>query len=117
MQAANLELRRGDILDGPVAPGGFDLVTVRGVLHDVADADAAIANLVSSMRPGGAIVLVEPDFLPVSVSEPAEVRDRLAASGALEESSIEAFLAHCADPAWWTQTIAFTVIHGRTPST
>ena len=26
---------------------------------------------------------------------------------------IDAFLAHCADPAWWTQTIAFTAVHAR----
>jgi len=24
-------------------------------------------------------------------------------------------LAHCADPNWWTQTIAFTAIHARAP--
>jgi len=25
------------------------------------------------------------------------------------------FLARCADPAWWTQTIAFTAASGRVP--
>jgi hypothetical protein len=24
--------------------------------------------------------------------------------------------ARCADPAWWTQTIAFTAAHGRAPA-
>src|SRR5690349_4791855 len=43
-----LELRQGDIVAGPVEPGGFDLVTARAVLHHVADADAAIRNLVAS---------------------------------------------------------------------
>jgi 2-polyprenyl-3-methyl-5-hydroxy-6-metoxy-1,4-benzoquinol methylase len=71
---ANLELRTGDILDGPVAPGGFDLVTARAVLHHVADAEAAIANLVASARPGGAVLLIEPDFLPVGAAEPEAVR-------------------------------------------
>src|SRR2546430_749142 len=51
----------------------FDLVTARAVLHHVTDAKAAIANLVASLRPGGAILLIEPDFLPVSVAEPVEV--------------------------------------------
>ena len=32
-----LELRQGDIVAGPVAPGDFDLVTARAVLHHVAD--------------------------------------------------------------------------------
>jgi SAM-dependent methyltransferase len=173
----NLELRKGDILAGPVAPGDFDLVTVRAVLHHLTDAQAAIRNLVASVRPGGAILLIEPDFLPVSVAEPPEVRAfwdgwlawsreqgidyeigrrlpatlaelglegveaaaetdlynggsawaryweqtvielraRLIASGRLENRSIETFLAYCADPTWWTQTIAFTVVRARTP--
>jgi ubiquinone/menaquinone biosynthesis C-methylase UbiE len=70
----NLELREGDIVAGPVAPGAYDLVTARAVLHHVADAEQAITNLVASARPGGALVLIEPDFLPVSVAEPPEIR-------------------------------------------
>jgi SAM-dependent methyltransferase len=174
---ASLEFRQGDILDGPVAPGGFDLVTARAVLHHVADPQAAIANLVASARPGGAIVLIEPDFLPVTIAEPPEIRSfwegwlawsrqqgidyaigrglpnrlanlgleqieataetalyngssdwarywrltieelrgRLVASGELDEESVERFLAQSADPAWWTQTIAFTAVRGRAP--
>ena len=152
-------------------------MTARAVLHHVADARAAIANLVASVRPGGAILLIEPDFLPVSVAEPpdvrafwdgwlawsrragidyligrslpaalagracgtslrpprprsttaarrgptywiqtvVELRGRLVASGDLDDRSIDAFLAHCADPAWWTQTIAFTAVAARAP--
>ena len=127
-------------------------------------------------RPGGAILLIEPDFLPVSVAEPADVRafwegwlarsrgqgidyfigrklpavlsglglgdigataetalypggsdwaeywrltitelrPRLVGSGHLGDRAIDGFLARCADPAWWTQTIAFTAVSGRT---
>jgi SAM-dependent methyltransferase len=170
-----LELRQADILAGPVQPGNFDLVTARAVLHHVADAEAAVVNLVASARPGGAVLLIEPDFLPVSVAEPpevrafwdgwlawsreqgidyfigrrlpamlsglglehvrataetahynggsawavywrltvAELRTRLVASGRLDDRSIEVFLARCADPGWWTQTIAFTAAAGR----
>ena len=170
-----LELRQADILAGPVQPGNFDLVTARAVLHHVADAEAAVVNLVASARPGGAVLLIEPDFLPVSVAEPPEVRafwagwlawsgeqgidyfigrrlpvmlaglgledvgataetthynggsawavywrqtvtelrSRLVASGRLDDRSIDTFLARCADPGWWTQTIAFTAAAGR----
>src|SRR5258708_861716 len=73
-QAPGLEFRQADILAGPVEPGGFDLVTARAVLHHVADAEAAVVNLVASARPGGAILLIEPDFLPVSIAEPEEIR-------------------------------------------
>ncbi len=68
-----LEFRQADILAGPVEPGGFDLVTARAVLHHVGDAGTAVANLVASARPGGTILLIEPDFLPVSIAEPAPV--------------------------------------------
>jgi SAM-dependent methyltransferase len=172
-----LEFRQADIVAGPVEPADFDLVTARAVLHHVADAAAAVANLVASARAGGAILLIEPDFLPVSIAEPAEVRAfwegwlawsreqgidyfigrrlpamlsglgvqdvqaeaetalynggslwasywqqtitelraGLVASGKLDDRSIDTFLARCADPAWWTQTIAFTAVTGRAP--
>jgi SAM-dependent methyltransferase len=177
VRAPNLELRRADIVAGPIDPGTFDIVTARAVLHHVADADAAVRNLVASLAPGGGILLIEPDFLPVSVAEPGDVRafwdgwlawsrdagidyhigrtlaprlaalglervagtaetavycggsewanywvdtvtelqERLVASGHLDQRRIDAFLAHCRDPHWWTQTIAFTAVHGRAP--
>ena len=173
----NMEFRKEDIVIGPVGPGSFDLVTARAVLHHVADADKAIANLITSLRPGGAILLIEPDFLPVTIAEPPEVRafwsgwlawsrdrgidyhigrtlaPRLAAlgiekiggtaetaiyngtslwadywtqtvkelrqdltsSGKLNNALIDTLLGCCADPAWWTQTIAFTAVHGYAP--
>jgi SAM-dependent methyltransferase len=172
-----LEFRQADILAGPVQPADFDLVTARAVVHHLADAEAAVTNLVASARPGGAILLIEPDFLPVTIAEPAEVRrfwdgwlawsreqgidffigrrlppmlvrrgvteidavaetaiynggslwadywrqtvaelrGRLEDSGMLDRRTIEDFLSQCADPRWWTQTIAFTVVRGRAP--
>jgi SAM-dependent methyltransferase len=74
VRAPNLELRRSDIVASPVERGAFDLVTARAVLHHVGDIEAAIKNLVASTRPGGALLLIEPDFLPVSVADPLEVR-------------------------------------------
>jgi len=171
----NLELREADIVAGPVEREAFDLVTARAVLHHAADAQAAMANMIASLRSGGALLLIEPDFLPVSVAEPAEVRafwdgwlawsrerginyqigrtlaPRLASLGVrsisgtaetavynggslwakywietvtelrsdlissskLNEALIGKFLAYCADSNWWTQTIAFTEVHGR----
>jgi hypothetical protein len=147
------------------------------VLHHVADVETAIANLVASLRPGGALLLIEPDFFPVSVAEPPEVRafwngwlawsrehgidyhigrglaprlaalgleqvsgvaetaiynggslwavywmqtitelrDDLVTSGKLSDALVDTFLGYCADPNWWTQTVAVTVVHGRAP--
>jgi SAM-dependent methyltransferase len=178
VRASGVEFRQGDIIAGPVDPGRFDFVTARAVLHHVADAEVATGNLIASLRPGGAILLIEPDFLPVSVAEPVEIRafwngwldwsrergidyhigrtlaPRLAArglreiegtaetavykggspwadywrqmvtelrgnlieSGKINDALIDAFLARCADPNWWTQTIAFTAVHARAPA-
>jgi SAM-dependent methyltransferase len=172
----NLELRKADIVAAPVERGAFDLVTARAVLHHVADSEAAMANMIASLRAGGALLLIEPDFLPVSVAEPPEVRafwdgwlawsrergidyhigrtlaPRLASlgltkisgtaetaiynggslwanywiqtitelrgdligPGKIDETLVDRFLAYCADTNWWTQTIAFTAVHGRT---
>jgi hypothetical protein len=41
-----------------------------------------------------------------------ELRQDLLSSGKLENVLVDAFLGHCADAAWWTQTIAFTAVHG-----
>jgi ubiquinone/menaquinone biosynthesis C-methylase UbiE len=70
----NVELGQADIVAGPVERGAFDLVTARAVLHHVANPEAAMANMIASLRAGGALLLIEPDFLPVSVAEPPEVR-------------------------------------------
>jgi SAM-dependent methyltransferase len=174
----SLQLRQADILDGPVHPGDFDIVTGRAVLHHLADPRQAVRNMIASARPGGAILLIEPDFLPATVADPADVRafwdgwltwsrrqeidffigrglapmldgfgleeiaaaaetaiynggsawaeywkltvaelrPRLTGSGALTDAAIDAFLGRCGDPGWWTQTIAFTAVHGRTPA-
>jgi len=176
VRTPNLELRKADIVADPVERGAFDLVTARAVLHHVADSEAAMANMVASLRPGGALLLIEPDFLPVSVAEPPEVRafwdgwlawsrergidyhigrtlaprldslgltnisgtaetavynggslwadywietitelrGDLISSGKLDDGLIDRFLACCADSNWWTETIAFTGVHGLT---
>lgn len=72
-----LELREADIVAGPVEPADFDLVTGRAVLHHLSAPDAAVANMVASARPGAAVLLIEPDFLPVTIS----ARRRYAGSG------------------------------------
>ena len=178
IHAPNLQLRQGDIVAGPVERGAFDLVTARAVLHHVGDMEGAIENLVASARPGGAVLLIEPDFLPMSAAEPPEVRafwdgwlawsyergidyyvgrslaprlaalglteisgsaetavynggsrwakywmltvtelrDDLTRSGKLTTALVDKFLGSCADPTWWTETIAFTAVQARVPS-
>jgi hypothetical protein len=45
-----------------------------------------------------------------------ELRPRLVASGRVDHALIDQFLDHCADPTWWTQTIAFTAVEARAPA-
>jgi len=140
VRAPNLELRQDDIVAAPVDRRSFDLVTARAVLHHVANVEAAIGNLVASLRPDGAILLIEPDFLPVSVAEPPEVRafwngwlawsrergidyqigrslaPRLAALGLTQISGTAETAIYNGGSPWadyWTQTIAFTAVHGH----
>ena len=42
-----------------------------------------------------------------------ELRGDLVCSGNLDDALADTFLGHCADPAWWTQTIAFTAVHSH----
>jgi hypothetical protein len=45
-----------------------------------------------------------------------ELRQDLTNSGKLNNALVDALLGYCADPAWWTQTIAFTAVHGYAPA-
>jgi 2-polyprenyl-3-methyl-5-hydroxy-6-metoxy-1,4-benzoquinol methylase len=49
----------------PIEPGTFDLVTAREVLHHIENAEAEVTNMVANLRPGGALLSIELDFLPV----------------------------------------------------
>ena len=51
----------------------------------------------------------------VAVNLDLSLRGRLVAAGHLDDRSIDMFLTRCADPAWWTQTVAFTAVGGRVP--
>ena len=175
-RAPDLEFRQGDILAGPVDPGGFDLVTARAVLHHLVDPELAIANLVAEPRPRrgdpadrarlppgqrrraaadqgilgrmarlgsatrGSITTSAAAWLRDSrrsgssrsraraetavynggspwaeywTETVTELRGPLVGSGHLDDGLIDTFLAHCADPGWWTETISFTAVRGR----
>jgi hypothetical protein len=45
-----------------------------------------------------------------------ELRDRLLEEDGPDSATIDAFLGHCENPKWWTQTIAFTAVSGRAPA-
>ena len=51
------------------------------------------------------------DYWTQTVTELGQLVD----SGSLDDQLIDRFVAYCADPRWWTQTIAFTAVHARAP--
>ena len=68
------DVRTHDICDGPVEDSAFDLVHCRALLAHVSDFDAAVANLVSSARPGGWVAVAEPDYGTMMECDPDHPR-------------------------------------------
>jgi predicted O-methyltransferase YrrM len=57
----NVEFRRADVME-PAGDDGYDLVYVRFVLTHLTDPAGAVANAVSRLAPGGALVVEDIDF-------------------------------------------------------
>jgi SAM-dependent methyltransferase len=68
--AANVEIRRHDVVADPLEVGVFDLVHARLVLEHIPQRDAALAKLARALRPGGWLVVEAVDYVSgVPVSE------------------------------------------------
>jgi len=60
-----LELLQHDLTRDPLPAAQFDLVHARWLLHHLPDLDDAIDRLVGALKPGGLLLIEEPDFYPV----------------------------------------------------
>jgi SAM-dependent methyltransferase len=58
---ASMTVRRLDVTTDPLPERSFDLITARNVLHHLPGWREVIARLSAALRPGGYLVLVEPD--------------------------------------------------------
>lgn len=58
----NLEVRRQDLMVGPLEESSFDLVHARAVVMHIPDRQRALERMVASARPGGWVVIEDPDF-------------------------------------------------------
>ncbi|MFK4067819.1 methyltransferase domain-containing protein [Streptomyces sp. NPDC029674] len=56
-----LEVRIHDVAADPPPAGGFDLVHARLVLAGVSDRERALASMLRALRPGGRLLIEEPD--------------------------------------------------------
>lgn len=64
----NVEVRKHDILVDPLEEHAFDLVHCRSVLMHLAEPARAIERMLGAVRPGGWLVVEEPDYSTVSVA-------------------------------------------------
>jgi SAM-dependent methyltransferase len=71
----NLEVRRLDIMKEPLEKAAYDLVTARALLHHLHSPTLAIERMTAALKPGGVLLSIEPDFLPVSVAKPEALYD------------------------------------------
>ena len=58
---ANLEVRVHNIAEDELERGAFDLVHARGVLVHLGQRGEALARIVSALKPGGSLLVEEPD--------------------------------------------------------
>ena len=74
LEAPSLEVRQLDILQGPVEQDHYDLVVARALLHHLPSRELALRRMIGALKPGGVLLLTEPDMLPATVAEPEAVR-------------------------------------------
>ena len=65
--SARAEVVKGDALALPYADGSFDCVIASEILEHVPEDEAAIAELVRVLKPGGALAITVPRWLPEKV--------------------------------------------------
>jgi ubiquinone/menaquinone biosynthesis C-methylase UbiE len=81
-QRRYIEVRKHDIVTDDLETNAFDVAHCRLVLMHVSDPERALERMVSSLRPGGWLVIEEPVF-----AEPDVVTREHAAAGAYERVS------------------------------
>jgi ubiquinone/menaquinone biosynthesis C-methylase UbiE len=66
----HLEIRKLNILEDPVEQNTYDLVTARAILHHLASPEKALQRMAAALKPGGVLLSIEPDMVPVTVADP-----------------------------------------------
>ena len=69
--APNLEVRRFDVVKDQPPDAPYDLIAMRALLHHLPQRRAVVSRLVRWLKPGGSVMLEEPDFYPTWTVEPA----------------------------------------------
>ena len=70
--AQNLTVRQMDVRTDELPVSAYDLVTCRALLHQIAEyAPAVLARMAAAVKPGGWLLVQEPDFHLAPTTEPA----------------------------------------------
>jgi SAM-dependent methyltransferase len=70
----NLEVMKIDVTGDPLGDG-YDLICGRALLHHIPERRAVLERLAAAVKPGGCILLEEPDFHPVLAADSPAMRD------------------------------------------
>lgn len=74
LQAPCLEVRQLDIMQGPVEQAYYDLVVARALLHHLASPEQALRQMIGALKPGGVLLVTEPDMFVATAAEPEPIR-------------------------------------------
>jgi SAM-dependent methyltransferase len=74
LKRPGLQVKRIDILHDPIEENSYDFVVARALLHHVPSARDGLQRMLAALKPGGALLSIEPDMLPCTVAEPASMR-------------------------------------------
>ncbi len=84
---ANLEVWRHDITRDPLPAAEFDLIHVRWLLDLLPDRDVVVEKLIVALKPGGWLLVEEPDMFPATVESSGVYRRLREATAALLQSA------------------------------
>jgi SAM-dependent methyltransferase len=122
--SARAEAVKGDALDLPFADGTFDCVIASEILEHVPEDDKAIAELVRVLKPGGALAITVPRWLPervcwalsdeyhanegghIRIYRADQLRGKVAARGLRFTHKHHAHALH--SPFWWLKCLVGT---------
>jgi SAM-dependent methyltransferase len=98
IEARNVRVLEADVRAAPLAAASFDLVHARFVLIHMAGWEAALEAMLRTLRPGGWLVLEEPDFAAArALAGPPEMREGV---GRVNEAIERMFTARGMDHAF-----------------